>query len=260
MRKVPIVDLGSTGLKASKLGFGTFDFGVPSLKISSSEGGRILAESYKLGVNFWDTSDDYGSHPHIASALEHVPRKEVVISTKTSAKNTNEAKKSLENSLKELNTDYIDIFLLHLVKSDWINGCHQVLKKLSDLKTTGTTKAIGLSTHSVTVVKKAAKFKELDVIMAICCKTTQAMINKFHEYIPLEDGTLEEMLDAINLAHENGKGIIAMKVLGGPSPPLVRNYQLSIKSIAKLDFVDAMVIGMKSLNEVKKNVKSILSY
>ncbi|MDH5783394.1 MAG: aldo/keto reductase [Candidatus Bathyarchaeota archaeon] len=259
MLKVPMVKLGGTGLKVSKLGFGTFDFGVSSLNISPEEGGRILVESYKLGVKFWDTSDDYGSQPHVASALKRVPRKEAVISTKTSAKSGEEAKKSLKSSLKELNTDYVDIFLLHFVKSDWIDGCHQVLKELNDLKTTGIVKAIGLSTHSVTVVREASKFDEVDVLMTICCKADQVMISKFRERIPLEDGSIEEMFHAIKLAHSSGKGVIAMKVLGTSAQPLVRNYQSSIKSIAQLDFVDTMVIGMRSLDEVKKNAKVILS-
>jgi aryl-alcohol dehydrogenase-like predicted oxidoreductase len=185
------VNLGSTGLKVSKLGFGTFDFGVPSLNISPEEGARILVESYKLGVNFWDTSDDYGSHPHVASALKNAPRKDIVISTKTYAKSGLEAKKSLENSLKELDTDYVDIFLLHYVKYNWIKDCHRVLKELEELKTTGVVKAIGLSTHSVAVAKEAAGFEELDVIMAICCKADQSLINRFREHIPLEDGSMK---------------------------------------------------------------------
>lgn len=258
MLKVPMVNLGGTGLKVSKLGFGTWAY-QDALNISPEEGGRVLAESYKLGVNFWDTSDNYGSHPHVASALKHVPRKEVVVATKTFAESGDEAERSLNSSLKELNTDYVDIFLLHFVKSDWINGCHQVLKELNAIKETGTVKAIGLSTHSVTVVKEASRFEELDVIMTIYCNADQATIDKFREYIPLEDGSIKEMLQAIKLAHSGGKGIIAMKVLGGPSPPLVKNYQSSIKSIAQLDFIDTMVIGMKNLNEVKKNVKALLS-
>jgi len=256
--KVPLVNLGSTGLKVSKLGFGTFDFGVSSLNISPEEGGRILVESYKLGVNFWDTSDDYGSHPHIASALRYVPRESVIISTKTNAKSGKEAEKSLENSLQELNTDYMDIFLLHFVKSDWINGCHQVLKELNDLKTTGIIKAIGLSTHSVKVVRRASDFREVDVLMAICCKADQATISKFEKHIPLEDGSMEEMYHALRLAHNSGKGVIAMKVLGTSAPPLIKNYQSAIKSVAQLDFVDAMIIGMRNLDEVEKNVKVVL--
>lgn len=259
MHKVPKVNLGSTGLKVSKLGFGTFDFGVPTRKISPKDGSQILIESYKLGVNFWDTSDDYGSHPHVALALKHVPRKEIVISTKTSARDGEEAKKNLEDSLKELDTDYVDIFLLHYVKYDWIDDCYQVLKELTDIKTTGIIKAIGLSTHSVAVTRKAGQFEELDVIMSICCEANQVLINKFRERIPLEDGSIEEMFHAIKEAHDNGKGVVAMKVLGNSAPPLVRNYQLSIKSIAQLDFVDTMVIGMRSLNQVKNNIEVILS-
>jgi aryl-alcohol dehydrogenase-like predicted oxidoreductase len=262
MPKVPVVNLGNTGLKVSKLGFGTVDFEVP-LNLSPEEGGRILMESYKLGVNFWDTSDDYGSHPHVASALKLTPRKEVVISTKTSAKSGEEARESLKSSLKELDTDYIDIFLLHYVKSDWIDGCRRVLKELNEMKTTGIVRATGLSTHSVTVVREASQFEEVDVIMTICCKASQALISKFPKHIPLEDGSIEEMFHAIKLAHKSGKGIVAMKVLGGtvrgPAPPLAENYESSIRSIAKLDFVDAMVVGMRSLDEVKKNIKAILS-
>jgi len=258
MLKVPLVNLGSTKLKVSKLGFGTWAY-QDALNISPEEGGRVLAESFRLGVNYWDTSDDYGSHPHVASALKLVPRKEVVISTKTFAETGKEARKSLKNSLKELGTDYIDIFLLHFVKFDWIDGCHRVLKELNDMKKTGAVKAIGLSTHSVAVVKEASRFQELDVIMAICCNADQTTINEFQEYIPLEDGSIKEMFHAVKLVHDNGKGVIAMKVLGGSAPPFVKNYQSSIKSIAQLDFIDTMVIGMKSLSEVKKNVKAVLS-
>ena len=116
MFKVPKVKLGSTGLEVSKLGIG------PPTNLSPEEGDRLLIGSYELGVNFWDTSDDYGSHPHIASALKYVPRKDVVISTKTYAKNGKEATESLKNSLKELETDYLDIFLLHFVQSDQVEA------------------------------------------------------------------------------------------------------------------------------------------
>ncbi|MDH7477629.1 MAG: aldo/keto reductase [Candidatus Bathyarchaeota archaeon] len=243
-------------MRISKIGFGTFDFGVPSLNIGVEEGARILVEAFKLGINFWDASDDYGSHPHIASALKQPPRKEVIISTKTYAKSGKEAQKSLKSSLKELQTDYVDIFLLHYVKSDWIDGCHQTLREMKELKTSGVVKAIGISTHSVKVAEKAANFEDLDVLMAVCTKISQATIDKFPKYIPLEDGTMNGMFNALKIAHENGKGTIAMKVLGNGLPSLVRNHEKVIKIVAELEFVDAMVIGMKNLEEVRKNLKA----
>jgi len=133
------------------------------------------------------------------------------------------------------------------------------MKELNGLKTTGIVKAIGLSTHSVTVVREASRLKELDVLMTICCKAEQAIVNEFREHIPLEDGYIEEMFNAIKLAHSKRKGVVAMKVLGSSAQLLVRNYQSSIKSIAQLDFVHAMVIGMRNLDEVEKNAKAIPS-
>jgi aryl-alcohol dehydrogenase-like predicted oxidoreductase len=276
LNKIPIVKLGRSGLKVSKLGFGTFDFGRQQLGISPQKGGQILQEAYKLDVNFWDTSDDYGSYPHVAAALKLVPRKKVVVSTKTNARNGREAEKGLMQSLKELGTDYVDIFLLHNVKSDWLDDCGGLFKDLSDLKTTAIMKAVGLSTHSVAVVKEVAQLDEVDVVMTVCCNADQATLNKFQDHIPLEDGTIKDMLKAIELAHNNGKGVIAMKILGGAcpncslnnkptkpqqhlAPPLARNYQSSIKSIAKMKTVDAMLIGIENIDQLHKNVQAIIS-
>ena len=259
MLRLPLVNLGSNGLKVSKLGFGPLFNGYDSsLKISAGEGGHILIESYKLGVSFWDTSDDYGTHAHIAFALKHLPRKNVVISTKIYAKSGEEARKSLKNSLKELGTNYIDILLLHYVTRDSIGTCHQVLKELKEVKANGFVRAIGLSTHSVAVAREAAEFKELDVIMTICCRAEQATIDKFPENIPLEDGSIDEMLQATRHAHDEGKGTIAMKVLGSGAAPLIRRYPSAIKANAQLPYVDAMIIGMKNIEEVKRNVQAIL--
>jgi len=257
MLDIPTVRLGKTGLKVSKLGFGTFDFGVPSVRIGPKKGGQILARARKLGVSFWDTSEDYGSHPHIASALDSVPREDVVICTKTNATSNLGARRSLKNSLHELGTSYVDILLLHYVRSDWIDGCSRLLRRLQHLKESGSVRAVGISTHSVAVAREAAEFDELDVVMAICCKADQATLSKFRDRIPLEDGTMDGMYRALRLAHDNGKGVIAMKVLGDAAPPLVGNYWSSIRAVARLRFVDTLVVGMKSLTQVRKNIKAL---
>ncbi|MGQ9506263.1 MAG: hypothetical protein ACUVTB_00195 [Candidatus Bathycorpusculaceae bacterium] len=67
---------------------------------------------------------------------------------------------------------------------------------------------------------------------------------------------MDEMFKALKIAHDNGKGTIAMKVLGNGLPSLVKNHEKVIKAVAQLDFVNAMVIGMKSLDEVRKNLKA----
>jgi aryl-alcohol dehydrogenase-like predicted oxidoreductase len=87
------VRLGRTGLSVSSLCFGTGYMGG-----SIPAGVRLLTRAYELGVTFWDTSDDYGTHPHVSRALREVGRDRVAVATKTYA-----------------STATVDIFLLHAV-------------------------------------------------------------------------------------------------------------------------------------------------
>jgi len=71
MQRIPLVKLGKTGLKVSKLGFGEVDFGGEApFNLGPKQGWRILTEAFKLDVNFWDSSDDYETHPYGASAIK----------------------------------------------------------------------------------------------------------------------------------------------------------------------------------------------
>ena len=253
----PLVELGNSGLKLSKLGFGTYDFGVKSNHITPEQGGQILAGAFELGINFWDTSDDYGSQAHVASALRHVPRGEVVVSTKTSARSAAAAARSLDRSLKELGTDYVDIFFLHHVEWGWVDGCRNVVKDLADVKASGRARATGLSTHSVKVAQEASTMEGVDVVLAVCSNAKRAVLQALPENVPLEDGSMDEMLEAVHRIHRAGKGTVAMKVLGTGAPVLVKDYRSSIASVSRLGFVDALLVGMKDLEQVRKNIAAI---
>ena len=106
MRKVA---LGNTGFKVSRLCIGT-DY---SDIYGDSLGCSILLKGFRLGVNFWDTSESYGSYPAIKEALKVLSRGDVVIVSKSYCKSRDGAKKDLEDALREINTDYLDIFMLH---------------------------------------------------------------------------------------------------------------------------------------------------
>src|SRR5712692_11086817 len=91
------VRLGRTGLTVSSLCFGT---GYMSGSVTA--GARLLVRAYELGVTFWDTSDDYGTHPHVARALREVGRDEIVVVTKTYASTAVGARRSVTKALREL--------------------------------------------------------------------------------------------------------------------------------------------------------------
>jgi hypothetical protein len=70
------VALGDTGIQVSRLSFGTAFMGPLSDHLSPQEGAALLLQALDQGISFWDTSDDYGTHPHVACAFttEHLTR------------------------------------------------------------------------------------------------------------------------------------------------------------------------------------------
>jgi len=78
MRKVA---LGDTGIQVSRLSFGTAFMGPLSDHLSPQEGAALLLQVLDQGISFWDTSDDYGTHPHVACALQSITRDEVTVSS-----------------------------------------------------------------------------------------------------------------------------------------------------------------------------------
>ncbi len=113
--------LGRTGLKVSVAGLGCGGFSRLGLGTGKSEADAIgiIREAVDLGVNLFDTAAAYGTEAVLGNALSSVPRDRVVICTKapfgiSNPNSTPEnAVASLDRSLKELGTDYIDVYQLH---------------------------------------------------------------------------------------------------------------------------------------------------
>jgi aryl-alcohol dehydrogenase-like predicted oxidoreductase len=113
--------LGRTGLKVSVAGLGTGGFSRLGLGTGKDEAHAIgiIRAALDLGVNLFDTAAAYGTEPVLGKALRGTPRDKVVVCTKapfgisTASASPERAVASLDRSLKELGTDYIDVYQLH---------------------------------------------------------------------------------------------------------------------------------------------------
>src|SRR5205823_59127 len=127
--------LGRTGLKVSVAGLGCGGFSRLGLGTGKTEANAIaiIRAALDLGVNLFDTAAAYGTETVLGKALKAVPREEVVIATKApfnvSHPNASAASAvaSLDNSLRELATDYIDIYQLHGVAPAAYDHAHDVI-------------------------------------------------------------------------------------------------------------------------------------
>jgi len=261
------VRLGPTKLVVSRLCFGTEPFaiekGPDGMKgqgdRTPAEGGEILRDALGMGVNFWDTSDDYGTHPHVAEGLKLVRRGDVVVATKSNARTRGEGDEAVRFALADLGTEYVDIMFLHNVpyksvsrrdtngrpyESGNLGDRTGALKAFTTAKDSGTIKAVGLSTHSTAVLREAQKVPEIDVV----CTT----LNKVGANIV--DGTLEEHVEAIRGLKEAGKGVYVIKILDAGR---LRDDADSAITFALQyhEFIDAWNIGMYGTEDVERNLR-----
>ncbi len=116
--------LGKTGLRVSVAGLGTGGFSRMGLKTGKTEdeAARLILDAVDLGINFIDTAPPYGTEGVVGRALKSIPRRSVVVATKAFIHRNNEwstperVVASLDNSLRLMGTDYIDVFNLHGVE------------------------------------------------------------------------------------------------------------------------------------------------
>lgn len=243
------VVLGKTGIKTSRLAMGTGTFGVGHNSHQSSLGVQglsdLLLNGYDNGLRFFDTADAYGSHPHVAEALQHVPRDKVTVLTKTWARDPKTAQADIDRFRRELKTDYLDICLMHcLSEGDWTTRYRGVMDVFSEAKEKGIIRAHGCSCHTIEALREAAKspWVEVDLVR----------MNPIGSHMDAEPETVAGVIREMRSA---GKGIVGMKILGEGD---LRNRQdEALKFALSLGLLDAFTIGAESKAEQNDLVRRI---
>jgi predicted aldo/keto reductase-like oxidoreductase len=211
--------------------------------MSAREGGSILRHALELGYNWIDGAAYYNTYPHIREALRGYPHP-VLVSTKTHAKDAEEAAEHVEEARQALDRDVIDIFLVHGgSEADALSGRRQVIDCLLDHKARGVIRAVGVATHHISVVREAAISDEMEVIFALINKAGYGIV----------DGTAQEMSDAVDDAHRRGKGVYAMKALGGGT--LLAERREALRWVLGLPGLDSIAVGINRPEEAEYNLR-----
>ncbi len=243
------VELGRTGIRTSRLamGTGTVGFGHHSNQTELGVKGLsdLLLNGYDKGLRFFDSADAYGSHPHVAEALKHVPRDKVTVLTKTFSRDPKSAREDLDRFRRELGVDYIDVCLMHcLTEGDWTERFKGVMDVLSEAKEKGIIRAHGCSCHSIEALRAAAKSPWVDVDLA--------RVNPIGSHM---DASPDEVVAVLRQMKGAGKGIIGMKILG--QGDLRGRVDDSLRYALSLGVLDAFTIGAESRREQEDLIRHI---
>ena len=237
--------LGRTGLKVTTVGMGCM--------ITSD--GSVVERALDSGINYFDTARSYqhGNNERMVGAALGAKRKQVVLSTKTEAQDKEGALRQLDASLRELNTDYVDIWYLH-GKGSPAAILDDLVEAQQLAKQQGKARFIGVSTHSgqQQVLPWMAQKGVFDVVLTA--------------YNFSMDASMDE---AIATAAKAGMGVVAMKVMAGgsrrvrPGDPLAERLGrpgamlAALKWVVNKPNVATTIPSMTDMDQLQENLKAM---
>ena len=227
--------LGKTGLNISRLGFG----GIPIQRIDA-EGTRALMHQLKdAGVNYIDTARSYTtSEEYLGYALEGI-RDHFVLATKSMSRTRDAMAADIRISLKNLRTDYIDLYQIHNPTPEQLEqvvapgGALEALQEAKAAKKVG---HLGVTAHSLDTFRMALEMDWVETIM-------------FPYNIVESQGT-----ELIHACGEKGIGFICMKPLAGGA---IEDAALALRYICANQDVSVVIPGMAAPQEVEQNIAAV---
>ncbi len=244
------IKLGPMKVDTSRLAMGTGTNGIggssnQTRKLGLGGLADMLKAGYDQGVTFFDSADQYGTHPHIREALKRVPREKVTLLTKTHASTEKDMRADLDRFRRELGTDYIDIVLFHcMMDRNWNERRRGAMIALAEAREKGIVKTHGISSHAVEALKTAAKEPWAQVVLGRINPAGVAM-----------DADPQTVLSALREIKAQGKGVIGMKILGVGR--LRNRIDECLQFALAQDAVDCFTIGAESRDEVAGLVAKI---
>ncbi|MCS7024617.1 MAG: aldo/keto reductase [Bryobacteraceae bacterium] len=250
------VELGNSGVKVTRLAFGTGTFGGRvQRELGQEEFTKLVRYAYDRGIRFFETAQNYaGMHEMLGKALKGLPRDSYRLMTKYRLKNTEDPKLVIDQFRKELNTDYFDILLLHCVRTaDWTTQFAKLQDEFSEAKHRKIILAHGASCHGLLPLRAFPGHRWLDVaLLRVNHKGTRMDNLQGDDRAP---GVVEEPVQHIAKLHEQKVGVIGMKIMGEGAFQTPQERDASIRFVMKLGTVDAITIGYKNTQEIDEAIE-----
>lgn len=230
------VTLGKTGLKAAQVSFG----GIPIQRSDAANTKAVVDKLEQYGMNYIDTARGYTvSEEYLGAALEG-RRDKFILATKSMARDKESMAKDIDISLKNLRTDYIDVYQIHNLPEaeiDKVFGEGGAWEALEEAKAAGKIGHLGVTAHNVDALKKMIELHgdKIETVM-------------FPYNIVETQGH-----EVLKKAKEMGIGTIAMKPMAGGN---LDDWNLALRFIAASGVIDISIPGMGSPEEADRNAEA----
>jgi aryl-alcohol dehydrogenase-like predicted oxidoreductase len=246
------VPLGQTKLHFSRVCMGTGMRGgmrqSNQTRMGKEKFEALIQEAFDRGVTWFDLADLYGTHPYVVPALKQIPRDRYGLITKIwwrsggiPEKERPDADVVVERFLKELNTDYIDLLLLHCVESGkWPDELRKQMDIITKLKGKGMVRVHGVSCHSLPALEACVTEPWVESVHA-----------RINPYGASMDGAPEKVVPVLKKLKAAGKAVVGMKLIGeGRFRNSDEQRDNSVKFVLGLGCVDLLNVGFEKTQEI----------
>jgi aryl-alcohol dehydrogenase-like predicted oxidoreductase len=251
------VTLGKSGVKVTRLAFGTGSFSGQVQRAVGQEGFTSLVRyAYDRGIRFFETAESYGEmHRMLGIALKGIPRDSYRLMSKVTTRQGVDPQEKFDELRKLANTEYFDIMLLHWQHTAtwpadtgrWQDGILAAQSKKAIVSR-------GASVHGLPALRQVPENKWLDV----------AMIRVNHKGVRMdaEDynteglGNVPEVVAHVKQVRKNGMGVISMKLVGEGTFNR-EDRQAAMRFAFKNAGVDCVTVGYKNIAEIDEAIENL---
>jgi predicted aldo/keto reductase-like oxidoreductase len=253
-----MVTLGKSGVKVTRLAFGTGTYGGRVQRnLGQEEFTRQVRYAYDRGIRFFETAESYGDmHRMLGVALKGIPRDSYQLMSKVTTRQGVDPMKKFDELRKLANTDYFDIMLLHYQHfADWPTASLRWQDGISEAQHRDIVRVRGASVHGLPALRQVPGENWLQV----------GMIRMNHKGVRMDAenyatrglGNVPEVVRHVEESRKKGLGVISMKLAGEGQFTNREDRRKAMKFAFQHAHVDSVTVGFKSTAEIDEAIENV---
>jgi predicted aldo/keto reductase-like oxidoreductase len=252
------VALGKTGIKLSRLGFGTgVNSGHDQVVLGKEAFIKLIRHAYDRGITYIDAAQSYVTFNWIGEAIKDLPRERLFIQSKVPGR-PDDILSAIDRHRKTFNTDYVDSLLVHcMTRGNWVEEWKRIRDGFDEAKEKKWIRAKGVSCHSLPALRAAVASDWAQVHLVRVNPQGIFTDAERPDWDPSIRHDIAPVMQQIKAAHEKGCGVIGMKLVGNGTFNEPADREKAIRYAMACKDIDAVVIGFTDSREIDEAIERI---
>src|SRR5664280_709133 len=250
------VTLGKTGIRLSRLGIGTgSSSGAEQTALGKQEFVNLIHYAYDHGITYVDTAQAYRTFDWIAEAIRGLPREKLYLQSKVDGR-PEDVLSVIDHHRKVFNTDYVDTLLVHcMTQGNWTDQWHRVMDAFDEAKQKKWIRAKGVSCHTLPALRAATASTWNEVHLVRVNPQGNHMDGMSADWGGRSKAEISPVMAEIKSMHEQGRGVIGMKIIGNGDFRNSEDREKSIRFAMGCKDIDAIVIGFTARQQIDEAIE-----